>query len=42
MNRFPDLVEIWSGWLIHSGWQCAIVVVMVAVLFQVTRRASAQ
>ncbi len=42
MNRFHDLVEIWSGWLIHSGWQCAIVVVMVAVLFQVTRRVSAQ
>lgn len=42
MNRFHGLVEIWSGWLIHSGWQSAIVVAMVAVLFLVTRRASAQ
>ena len=42
MNRFHDFVEIWSGWLIHSGWQSAIVVAIVAVLFLVTPRATAQ
>lgn len=42
MNRFHDLVENWSGWLIHSSWQAAIVVALVAVLFCSSRRASAQ
>lgn len=42
MNRLNDLVEFWAGWLIHSGWQAAVVVVAIAVLLAITRRTSAQ
>ncbi len=42
MNQFHDLVGNWSGWMIHSGWQSAIVVALVAVLLRLTRRSSAQ
>ncbi len=42
MNPFHEFVGHWSGWLIHSAWQSAIVVALVAVLFRMTRRASAQ
>jgi beta-lactamase regulating signal transducer with metallopeptidase domain len=42
MNQFHDLVGSWSGWMIHSGWQSAIVVALVAVLLRLARRSSAQ
>ncbi|MFO0999517.1 MAG: M56 family metallopeptidase [Planctomycetaceae bacterium] len=42
MNQFHDVVGNWSGWMIHSGWQSAIVVALVAVLLRLARRSSAQ
>ncbi|MBM4075527.1 MAG: hypothetical protein FJ267_07775, partial [Planctomycetes bacterium] len=42
MNSFQDFVVNWSRWLIHSTWQSAIVVALVAVLLLVNRRASSQ
>ncbi|MDB5338144.1 MAG: hypothetical protein JWN70_3763 [Planctomycetaceae bacterium] len=42
MNRLNDLVEFWAAWLLHSGWQAAVVVGAVAVLMLLTRRRSAQ
>ena len=38
MNRLNNLVEFWSEWLIHSGWQAAIVVGLVSVLLPLMRR----
>lgn len=42
MNRLIDLVEFWSSWLIHAGWQSAIVVGGLAVWLLMARRRSAQ
>ena len=42
MNQVQELIEHWSGWLTHSGWQSAIVVALAAVLLRMTRCASAQ
>lgn len=42
MNRLNELVGVWSAWLIHSGWQAAVVVGAVAVLVLLARRRSPQ
>ena len=42
MIRLNNVVELWSEWLIHSGWQTAVVVAAAAVLLQLGRRTSAQ
>lgn len=42
MNRLNDLADFWGTWLLHSGWQSAIVVGIVAILLVAARRTSAQ